>query len=211
VLVDYVGDETFAMWGAPEEQPDHAQRACRAALAMLEQLPMLNERWQAELKEPLDLGIGINTGMARVGNVGSKHKFKYGPLGNTVNLASRVQGATKHAKCKLLITGATQAKLGSEFATRRLCQARVINIAQPVDLYELVPSGNPDWAEAKTVYESALREFEEQRFAQAAGILGNWRTQHSNDAPALLLLHRTVQAMVEEKADFSPLWILPGK
>lgn len=211
VLVDYVGDETFAMWGAPEEQPDHAQRACRAALAMLEQLPILNARWQAELKEPLDLGIGINTGVARVGNVGSKHKFKYGPLGNTVNLASRVQGATKHAKCRLLITGATQVKLGSEFATRRLCQARVVNIAQPVDLHELVSPGSADWIEAKTVYESALQEFEAQRFSQAAGILGNWRTQHSNDAPALLLLHRTVQAMVEEKADFSPVWILPSK
>jgi len=211
VLVDYVGDETFAMWGAPEEQPDHAERACRAALAMLEQLPILNERWQAELKEPLDLGIGINTGIARVGNVGSKHKFKYGPLGNTVNMASRVQGATKHAKCKLLITGATQAKLGSDFLSRRLCQVRVFNIAQPFDLYQLVPSGSPDWPEAKTMYEAALVEFENRRFSQAARLLGNWRMQHGADAPALLLLHRTVQAMVEEKPDFDPVWTLPGK
>lgn len=211
VLVDYVGDETFAMWGAPEEQPDHAERACRAALAMLEQLPILNDRWQSELKEPLDLGIGINTGIARVGNVGSKHKFKYGPLGNTVNLASRVQGATKHAKCKLLITGATQAKLGDGFLTRRLCQVRVFNIAKPVDLYQLVPPGSPDWPEAKTVYESALVEFENRRFSQAAKLLGNWRMQHGADAPALLLLHRTVQAMVEEKTDFDPVWQLSGK
>lgn len=211
VLVDYVGDETFAMWGAPEEQPDHAERACRAALAMLEQLPILNERWQAELKEALDLGIGINTGIARVGNVGSKHKFKYGPLGHTVNLASRVQGATKHAKCKLLITGATQAKLSDEFWTRRLTQARVVNIAQPVDLYEVVAAGSPDWPAAKTVYEEALHEFENRRFSQAARILGNWRMQQNTDAPALLLLHRTVQAMVEESAEFDPVWILPGK
>ncbi|WP_254510713.1 adenylate/guanylate cyclase domain-containing protein [Anatilimnocola floriformis] len=211
VLVDYVGDETFAMWGAPEEQPDHAERACRAALAMLEQLPILNERWQGELKEPLDIGIGINTGIARVGNIGSSHKFKYGPLGNTVNLASRVQGATKHAKCKLLITGTTQAKLGPEFLTRRLCQVRVFNIAQAVDLYQLVPPGSPDWPEAKAVYEAALTEFENRRFSPAARILGNWRMQHGADAPALLLLHRTVQAMVEEKEDFDPVWQLPGK
>ena len=211
VLVDYVGDETFAMWGAPEEQPDHAERACRAALAMLEQLPMLNERWQGELKEPLDIGIGINTGIARVGNIGSSHKFKYGPLGNTVNLASRVQGATKHAKCKLLITGETQKKLGADFLSRRLCQTRVFNIAQPVDLYQLVPPGSPDWPDAKEVYEAALVEFENQRFSQAARLLGNWRMQHGTDAPALLLLHRTVQAMVEEKTEFDPVWQLPGK
>ena len=135
VLVDYIGDELMAMWGAPEEQPDHARRACRAALDMLARLPELNERWQAVLKEPMDIGIGINTGPARVGNTGSQHKFKYGPLGNTVNLASRVQGATKYLKCRLLITGATQAKLDQSFATRRLCRVRVVNIAEPVALY----------------------------------------------------------------------------
>ena len=117
VLVDYIGDELMAMWGAPEEQPDHANRACRAALDHAwTSFPALNERWQAELGEPMDVGIGINTGMARVGNTGSQPcKFKYGPLGNTVNLASRVQGATKYLKSRLLITGRTQAKLDGSF------------------------------------------------------------------------------------------------
>ena len=60
------------------------------------------------LGEPLNVGIGINSGAAQVGNIGSSLKFKYGALGNTVNLASRVQGATKHLKSRLLITGATR-------------------------------------------------------------------------------------------------------
>jgi class 3 adenylate cyclase len=119
VLVDYIGDELLAMWGAPEEQPDQARLACRAALDMLARVPKLNERWQPVLKEAMGLGTGINTGMARVGNTGSKHKFKYGPLGNTVNLASRVQGVTKYLKCKVLITEATQAKLDASFSSRR--------------------------------------------------------------------------------------------
>ena len=142
VLVDYIGDELFAMWGAPEEQPDHASLACQAALDMLAQLPRLNESWQPILGEPMDLGIGINTGVARVGNTGSHHKLKYGPLGNSVNLASRVQGATKHVKCRLLITGATRQRLKDSFATRRLCQVQVVNIAEPVTLYELAPRGS---------------------------------------------------------------------
>jgi adenylate cyclase len=211
VLVDYIGDELIAMWGAPEEQADHAQLACRAALAMLDQVPKLNDRWQPILKEPMDLGIGINTGLARVGNIGSHHKFKYGPLGNTVNLASRVQGATKYLKRKLLITGATQGKLGSGFATRRLCQVRVVNIAEPVALYELVSSDQAGWLEAKMQYEEALEQFENKNFSRAARILGTLRVQNPSDAPALLLLYRAVQCLVEEPNPFDPVWALPGK
>jgi adenylate cyclase len=211
VLVDYIGDELMAMWGAPEDQPDHACLACRAALAMLDQLPKLNEHWKAIIKEPMSLGIGINTGVARVGNTGSQHKFKYGPLGNTVNLASRVQGGTKHFKCKLLITGATQARLKTSFALRRLCQVRVVNIAEPVTLYELVPEGQAGWPEAKAEYEKALEEFENQNFSRAARILGNWRAQYTDDAPALLLLYRAVQCMVEDPNPFDPVWVLPSK
>jgi adenylate cyclase len=211
VLVDYVGDELMAMWGAPEEQPDHARLACRTALDMLAQRPPLNERWQAVLQEPMRLGIGINSGLARVGNTGSRHKFKYGPLGNTVNLASRVQGATRYLKCPLLITGATAAKLGGEFAARRLCQVRVVNIAQPVALHELVPAGQAGWPEARATYEEALEEFERRNFTRAARILGDWRERHPTDAPALLLLSRAVQCMVEEPAPFDPVWVLPGK
>ena len=72
VLVDYIGDELMAMWGAPEAQPDHAERAALAALAMLEALPALNARWESVLGEPMGLGLGINTGLARVGNTGSR-------------------------------------------------------------------------------------------------------------------------------------------
>ncbi len=211
VLVDYIGDELMAMWGAPEEQPDHARRACRAALAMTARLPELNERWQAVLKEPMAIGVGVNTGPARVGNTGSQHKYKYGPLGNTVNLASRVQGATKYLKCKLLITGATQAKLDDGFTSRRLCQVRVVNIAEPVSLYELALGDSAGWPEAKVEYEKALEEFENRRFSSSARILGNWRLEHPGDGPALLLLSRAVQCMVEEPDPFDPVWVLPGK
>src|SRR5206468_8312824 len=145
VLVDYIGDELLAMWGAPEEQADHARLACLAALDMFNLLPKLNERWQEKLGEPMSLGIGVNTGIARVGNTGSRHKFKYGPLGNTVNLASRVQGATKYLKCPLLMTEWTQARLDETFRVRKLCQVRVVNIKQEVDLYELVPENAPNW------------------------------------------------------------------
>src|SRR5207248_5474126 len=82
VLVDYVGDELMAMWGAPEPQPDQAVRASRAALAMLETLPALNERWHTELGRDMAIGGGVNSGPAQVGNTGSRFKFKHGPRCN---------------------------------------------------------------------------------------------------------------------------------
>ncbi len=124
VVVDYIGDGLLAMWNAPLEQPDHAIRACRAALAMREGLPELNTRWESRIGRAIGLGIGINSGAALVGNTGSHKKFKYGPLGHTVNLASRVEGATKQLGVGFLITGSTRERLGSRFATRRLCRAQ---------------------------------------------------------------------------------------
>jgi adenylate cyclase len=210
VLVDYIGDELMAMWGAPEAQPDHAQLACRAALEMLNWLPRLNARWEATLGEPLNIGIGVNTGMARVGNTGSRQKFKYGPLGNTVNLASRVQGATKYLKTPLLVTEDTMGQLTPDFHARQLCLARVVNIAQPVHLYQLVLATHPGWADLKSKYEAALEEFNRKNFRPAARILGNLFAEYQ-DGPSLVLMSRAVNALVEGAGELHPVWDLPGK
>ncbi len=211
VLVDYIGDELLAMWGAPISQPDHAQRGCRAALEMLSSLPILNQRWEPILGEPLNVGIGINTGIARVGNTGSRHKFKYGPLGNPVNLASRVQGATKYLKCPLLITQYTQALLDETFHTRRLCQVRVINIKQEVDLYELVLPDKPNWPDLKAKYEDALKQFEERIFRPSARTLANLLGEVGDDGPSLVLMSRAVNSLVNGADEKHPVWDLPGK
>jgi adenylate cyclase len=211
VVVDYVGDEVMAMWGAPEDQPDHAARACRAALAMFESLPSLNERWQAIVKEPLNFGIGINTGNAQVGNVGSRIKAKYGALGNTVNLASRVQGATKFLKASLLITEATKKSVDDTFQTRRLCQVRVVNIEQPVGLYELAGPNRTGWTSLKRDYEQALEEFTHGNFRQACQILGRVILDYPNDGPSLVLLARAVGCLVQKPDPFDPVMVFQEK
>jgi adenylate cyclase len=211
VVVDYIGDEVIAMWGAPAKQPGHANLACRAALDMLARLPGLNQRWQPVLGEPTSLGIGINTGTARVGNTGTQRKFKYGPLGDPVNLASRVQGATKYLKCNLLITQATQAALDPTLPTRRLCRVRMVNINDPVELYELAPPDQPGWADLKAEYEKALAAFEQQQFRLAARTLAPLVAEDINDGPSLVLMSRAVACMVEESEEFDPVWVLPNK
>jgi adenylate cyclase len=212
VVVDYIGDELMAMWGAPDQQPDHARRAGQAALDMLAALPQLNTRWQPQLGATTDLGIGINTGVARVGNVGSSFRLKYGPLGDTVNLASRVQGANKYLKTRLLLTEDTQRLIQADFPTRRVCTVRVVNIERPIVLYELLGPYGERGDLLKKGYEEALDQFEKQDFRLAARTIGNLLRDFPNDGPSLVLISRAVQCMVEEKpAPHHPVWELPGK
>lgn len=211
VLVDYIGDELMAMWGAPDARPDHAELACRAALDILAELDPINERWQERLGLPMGLGIGINTGLARVGNTGSRRKFKYGPLGDTVNVASRVQGASKYFKSSLLITKATRDRLGPGFLLRRLGSARVVNMADPIELYELCPSGRPELVALCESYEEALAAFESREFRRSARALGRLVNIHTDDGPALGLLARATAYVFDEPEVFDPAFRLPGK
>jgi adenylate cyclase len=210
VLVDYIGDELIAMWGAPRVQADHAERAARAALAMLGAREELNRRWQAILGSPMDLGIGVNTGRAQVGNTGSRFKFKYGANGSTVNVASRVQGVTKYLKCRLLMTAATRRPLGADFVTRRVCKARLVNIVEPVDLHEVAAAG-PEQAAFFRASEEALDLLEAREFARAARAAGELLLDHPDDGPLLLVLSRAATHLMPGAPPFDPVWEPPGK
>ncbi len=137
VVVDYYGDGLMALWNAPLEQPNHPDLACTTALQMLEALPAIATRWQPQLNGPLELGIGIHTGPAHVGNAGTRSRLKYGPRGNTVNIASRVQAASKQLQLPLVITAATQAKLSDKFFAVRACTAKLPGLKQLLDLYSV--------------------------------------------------------------------------
>jgi adenylate cyclase len=213
VVVDYSGDGLMAMWNAPAEQPDHAAKACRAALGMLADLPQLDAEWQGRLGGPLRLGIGLNTGPALCGNIGSRYKFKYGALGHAVNLASRVEGATKQLGVPLLITGSTRELLGDGFATRRLCRARVVGIEGAADLYELAAEGAaPEWQAWRDGYEQGLALFE----------AGDWRGacralqplllhQETPDIACLTLMSRALEALRSPPEHFDGIIELSSK
>lgn len=211
VLVDYIGDELLAMWGAPMQQPDHAHRACQAALKMRERLPHMNARWNSRLGRDFQLGIGLNSGPAFVGNTGTQFKLKYGPLGPHVNLASRVQGATKYFNTDILITEDTRLHLPADLPTRRICSVRVVNIPKPVVLYQVWMDDDESWNGLRTEYEAALTEFESMHFHRAVRILGNILAEHPTDGPSLALLSRVTTQLVHPDQPFDPVWELPGK
>lgn len=210
VLVDYTGDELFAMWGAPVEQPDHAELACLTAIDMWHALPEISQRWNARIAGETRVGIGINTGLAHVGNTGSARKFKYGALGNAVNLSSRVQGATKYLRTGILITEQTRQRLADTAATRRLCSVHVVNIAEAVTLYELRPAPDAFWPDLRRRYEEALAEFEQQHFNRAMILLCELLAQYPGDGPSLVLLAR-LAPLLDHPGQFNPVWELPGK
>lgn len=190
VLVDTLGDQLSGMWGAPEDCADHAPLACRAAIAMVEQLPALNRRWQSVLERPMDLGIGIHTGVARVGNIGSTRKFKYGPLGSTVRIAIRAEQATRDLGTQILITQSTAAQLDEGFATRRLLPLSTSDSAVPIELFELAADIPADWVEIKRRYAAALEAYDKGDIPTATRLLAKILSNHPSDRASLQLLLR---------------------
>lgn len=211
VLVDYVGDELMAMWGAPGEQPDHAARALAATVDMLRLVEPLRDRWGDLLPTRFGFGIGINTGRARVGNTGSRVKFKYGPLGNTVNLGSRIQGATRHFHVAALAAASTVEAACAVTPLRRLSAVAVVGIEQPVQLYEVVHEASPQWLQLAKEYEAALESFEAACFGEAVQRLGALVRHHPEDGPSLLLLSRAVEMLVHPSQPFDPVYRLQHK
>jgi adenylate cyclase len=210
VIVDYAGDGILAMWNAPSPQPDHALRACFAALGMLGMMADLNARWHETAGGKLALGIGINTGTAQVGNTGSSRKFKYGPHGHTVNLASRVQDATKKLGLPLLITDATRASLSSDMAVRRLGRVRLPGVQDPVVLHELHGRDAPlQWQAQRDAYELALEQYERAEWGRACQsllpLLQLFEQKDYQDGPTLKLMRRAGECLESRPDPFDAI------
>lgn len=215
--VCYLGDGLMAMWNAPVEQTDHPLLACKAALAMQAQLPDLNKEWGEKLNTELGIGVGVNTGVAMVGNTGSDEKPHYGPLGHHVNLASRVEGATKHLGVPILVTGDVKSKLGASIdpsiETRRICQVRVVGMNAPVPLFELRADADDSWKQRRDIYETALTQYEASEWTQACQSLNPLlaATDSTFDLPSLGLMSRSIELIKSPPVEFDPVWNLSSK
>lgn len=134
----YMGDAMMAFWNAPLDDADHAQAACETALNMNKALEPINARLKEIGKDiHLEAGIGINTGLCSVGNMGSKQRFAYSALGDAVNLASRLEGQTKMYGVSTLIGEDTYKKI-NDIATLELDLIQVVGREEPVKVYTLI-------------------------------------------------------------------------
>ncbi|HEX6588209.1 MAG TPA: adenylate/guanylate cyclase domain-containing protein, partial [Longimicrobiales bacterium] len=139
-LDKFIGDAVMAFWGAPIPVADHARRAVDTALEMMDELRALNEKWASEgVDQALDIGIGVNTGEAVVGNIGSEaHKLDYTAIGDTVNLASRLEGLNKNYSTNIIVSQSTKDAVGDAYAFRELDDVKVKGKEQAVKIYELL-------------------------------------------------------------------------
>lgn len=187
VVIDYYGDGLSAMWNAPIDQSPHPELACRAALGMLETLPYVSRAWRRRLARPLRVGIGVHTGLAAVGNVGSGRRLKYGPRGATVNLASRVEVATKRLRLPLLVTRTTADRLSHRLMTYRVCRARLRGFSEAIDLFAVTrPMFEQQTLRELDRYQQALAHYEEGRLDKAEQLLAD-ATQASDAVPIRFL------------------------
>jgi adenylate cyclase len=138
-LDKFIGDAVMAFWGAPLPAPDGPRRAADAALDMVAELERLNAKWRALGRDvQLDIGIGINSGEAVVGNIGSlSHKLDYTAIGDAVNLASRLEGLNKQYGTRVIVSDSTREGLGDGYETRVLDDVRVKGKEVSVRIHEL--------------------------------------------------------------------------
>ncbi|MDR0275088.1 MAG: adenylate/guanylate cyclase domain-containing protein [Burkholderiaceae bacterium] len=133
----YIGDCVMAFWGAPLPAPDHATRAVQAAWAMTQAIAQFNVVRAAQGQEPMRIGIGINTGVMSVGNMGSEMRTAYTVMGDAVNLAARLEQLTRVYDVDIIASGATRAQAGPDLLWQALGAARVRGRQQPTDIYAL--------------------------------------------------------------------------
>jgi adenylate cyclase len=212
-LDKYMGDAIMAIYGAPLDQPDHAYRACRSALDMIEELDRLNEKWIREGKTPLDIGIGISTGMMMVGNMGSEQRFDYTVMGDSVNLGSRLEGANKNYKTHILISEFTQERVKDAFVCMELDSVRVKGKRRPVRIFQLLGEEVPQFRrEAIDFFHKGLSQYKQQKWDQAVELFSAAMTLDKKLGPARLYVERCLK--LKENApltDWDGVFVMKSK
>lgn len=196
VVIDYFGDGLAAFWNAPVEQSDHAQRAVTAGLEILKSLPDLNDSWRGFLGRNIQVHIGVHTGIALVGNAGSRMRMKYGPRGNSVHLAARIEAETRRVGVPFLISAATREKVTDQFVTQRIFRSALDGFEGEYDLYQpFDPRMDVRELERIRKYEQALLHYEQQEYIDTLDLLIDLEAEQFGGAATEFLMTMTREAM----------------
>ncbi|MEK7675511.1 MAG: adenylate/guanylate cyclase domain-containing protein [Verrucomicrobiota bacterium] len=202
-VVKFIGDAIFAIWNAPEKQPDHHERACRGALLLRDETSAF--KTSAKGLE-VRTRVGVHCGVANVGNFGSSNRIDYTAIGENINLASRMEGLNKYVGTDVLITGDAEQAVRGRFVTRFLGRFRLKGFAKAVDVHELIAL--PEQAETSRPWRDAFAEtlqaFREKKFDAAEAGFKRVLEIHPGDGPAKFYLKHLHELHVESlPADWS--------
>ncbi len=189
----FEGDAIIAFFGAPISYKDHAKRACWAALEMQGRLNELRKRWKEEGKPELFMRIGINTGTVVVGNLGSKSRMDYTMMGDSVNLASRLEGVNKQYHTEIIISQFTYEEAKNHIQVRQLDLIRVIGKQQPIKIYELLGKKDEMKESIRKIlpfYNEGLRHYQNQNWEEGIECFEKALNIDEDDGPALTYFER---------------------
>ncbi len=209
----YIGDALMALWGAPVPFADHALQACQAALAMQAGMGPLQQEWQARGLPRLRARLGLHSGSVIAGNIGSQELFNYTAIGDTVNLASRLEGANKIYGTSILLSDATCRLVAEALLVRELDLVQVKGRGQPVAIYELLGGREegyrPEWLE---IFAAGREAYQRQDWGEALQHFQAVLRLKPDDQPAAVFLERCHKfAQQPPPPDWQGVYILESK
>jgi adenylate cyclase len=211
----YMGDAIMAFWGAPQRQDNHADLACRAALDMIVELDRLNAQWAAEGRSTLFMRIGINSGVMKVGNMGSSSRFDYTVMGDAVNVGARLEALNKQYGTRLITSGETLRRTETPLVTRFLDLVVAKGKTEPVDVYEVLTHGDALGAHtsaALEAYTAGVRAYQDRDWLRAAAHFQEALKLAPNDGPSDLYLQRCQELMEDPPpADWNGVFVMTHK
>jgi adenylate cyclase len=216
ILDKYIGDAMMAIFGTPFKKPEDPDNAVAAAIEMLFTLRSYNAKRLVEGEEPIDIGIGVNTDEVVAGNIGSQKRMDYTVIGDGVNLASRLEGATKYYGTKILISEMTFAKLTTNRVVRLLDVIRVKGKEKPISVYEVLDFHNeesfPNMPAVLKLFEKAYSHHAKRDWGQALKAFQEVLRLNPNDIPSKLYLDRCRHYYANPPGeDWSGVWTLTSK
>ena len=188
-LDKFIGDAVMAIFNAPLDVPEHATHACIAAVRMLQELKELNKGFSARGMNVIEIGIGINTGPAVVGNMGADIRFDYTAIGDSVNLASRLESLNKYYASHILVSEDTKSQVPDDrFVFREVDRVRVKGKHKPIVMYELMIAN----VDIVPRFEEGLTKYRAQDFVAAKAVFESLAETYS-DGPSRLYIERCAE------------------
>jgi adenylate cyclase len=216
MLDKFIGDAMMCIFGTPVAHDDDPDRAVRAAIRMMTDLQVFNDKRAAEGKMPIDHGMGINTDSIVSGNIGSPKRMDYTVIGDGVNLAARIESACKQYGAHILISEFTHKAVKATYRTRQVDYVIVKGKTEPVGVHEVLDfhdeKSYPNMVEALGHFNDGYRAWNDGKWDQAIKLFKNVEKINPNDKAAKLYLDRCAYMKKHPpKGDWNGVWVMTSK
>lgn len=216
MLDKFIGDAIMAAFGIPVRHADDADRAVRAAIAMIRTLGEWNKQRQVHGKLPVNIGVGMNTDSVVSGNIGSKKRMDFTIIGDGVNLASRLESACKQYGTRILVSESTYKRLRGTYQARELDLVVVKGKTRPVAIYEILDYHTdetyPNLIDALGYFRNALTKYRQRKWQDAIHLLDEVLALNPNDKPAQLYIERSRYFIDHPPGDdWNGVWVMESK